>query len=36
MQLVSKVAVVSGVTDNLVDKLSAKDVVSLLCEQLGR
>jgi alanyl-tRNA synthetase len=31
----SKVAVVSGVTDNLVDKLSAKDVVSLLCEQLG-
>jgi alanyl-tRNA synthetase len=31
----SKVAVVSGVTDNLVDQLSAKDVVSLLCEQLG-
>jgi alanyl-tRNA synthetase len=30
-----KIAVVSGVTDNLVDKLSAKDVVSLLCEQLG-
>ncbi len=31
----SKVAIVSGVTDNLVDQLSAKDVVSLLCEQLG-
>ena len=31
----SKVAVVSGVTDNLVDQLSAKDVVSLLCDQLG-
>ena len=31
----SKVAIVSGVTDNLVDQVSAKDVVSLLCEQLG-
>ena len=31
----NKVAVVAGVTENLVDKLSAKDVVSLLCEQLG-
>ena len=31
----SKVAVVSGVTDNLVDEISAKEVVSLLCEQLG-
>ena len=31
----SKVAIVSGVTDNLVDEISAKEVVSLLCEQLG-
>src|SRR6056300_125707 len=31
----NKVAVVAGVTENLVDKLSAKDVVSLLCEKLG-
>ena len=30
----NKVAVVAGVTENLVDKLSAKNVVSLLCEQL--
>ncbi len=30
----NKVAVVAGVTENLVDKISAKDVVSLLCEQL--
>jgi alanyl-tRNA synthetase len=29
-----KVAVVAGVTDNLTKDLSAKDVVSLLCEQL--
>ncbi|MDB4849252.1 alanine--tRNA ligase [Gammaproteobacteria bacterium] len=30
----NKVAVVAGVTENLVNKISAKDVVSLLCEQL--
>ena len=31
----NKVAVVSGVTDNLLDVISAKDVVSLLCEKLN-
>jgi alanyl-tRNA synthetase len=31
----NKVAIVCGVTDNLVDEISAKEVVSLLCEQLG-
>ena len=31
----NKVAVVSGVTDNLLDVISAKDVVSSLCEKLN-
>ena len=31
----NKVAIVSGVTDNLLDVISAKDVVSLLCEKLN-
>ena len=30
-----KVAVVAGVTDNLVDEISAKDIVSELCSQLN-
>jgi alanyl-tRNA synthetase len=30
-----KVAVVAGVTDNLTKDISAKDIVSLLCEQLN-
>ena len=31
----NKVAIVSGVTDNLLDVISAKDVVSSLCEKLN-
>ena len=31
----NKVAIVSGVTDNLLDVISAKDVVSLLCKKLN-
>jgi len=31
----NKVAIVGGVTDNLLDIISAKDVVSLLCEKLN-
>ena len=31
----NKVAIVGGVTNNLIDIISAKDVISLLCEALN-
>lgn len=31
----SKIAVVCGVTDNIVDQISAKDIVSNICEQIN-